>query len=363
MMTNTLKRICGICTLISAVATHAQTQSQVYQPGITQEGIVYYLPKTGLRIEVEVEKTTYTPGDFCQYAERYLRVKGVSPEPSEQYRIVKIHQTAYPVADTTKCYAVKFDIRSVACQMTLSDEGILQAINDPQPQHAAPSDGHESVRIETQQSSIDPRQYLSEEILSAGSKAKMAELTALDIYEVRESRNLLTRGQADYMPKDGDQLRQMLARLDAQDKAMSSLFTGTTLRDTLHHVITLVPDSAVNGQVLFRFSQQLGMVETDDLAGSPYYINIENLTTLPQMEATKKNSKPLPGLYVNVPGRLRATITNMRQQTVLTADYPAGQFGQTELLSGALFNKRYTTRLWLHPLSGAVERLEAEQPK
>jgi hypothetical protein len=47
----------------------------------------------------------------------------------------------------------------------------------------------------------------------------------------------------------------------------------------------------------------------------------------------------------------------------LTNEFPAAQFGNTELLSAALFNKRYTTHLWLNPLSGAVERLDAEQPK
>ena len=60
--------------------------------------------------------------------------------------------------------------------------------------------------------------------------------------------------------------------------------------------------------------------------------------------------------------RAFATITDSEKE-ILSTEFPAGQFGNTELLSGALFNKRYTTRLWLHPLSGAVEKLEAEQPK
>ena len=70
----------------------------------------------------------------------------------------------------------------------------------------------------------------------------------------------------------------------------------------------------------------------------------------------------MPGIYVNIPGRLRSTISDV-QKTIITSDFPAGQFGNTELLSGALFNKRYTTHLLLHPLSGAVEKLDAEQPK
>ena len=70
----------------------------------------------------------------------------------------------------------------------------------------------------------------------------------------------------------------------------------------------------------------------------------------------------MAGIYVNIPGKLRSTLSNSDGK-LLSSDFPAGQFGNTELLSAALFNKRYTTHLWLNPLSGAVERLEAEQPK
>ncbi len=55
----------------------AQTPISKYKPGVTPEGAVYYLPKTALRIVVQVEKTTYTPGDFCIYADRFLRLKDV----------------------------------------------------------------------------------------------------------------------------------------------------------------------------------------------------------------------------------------------------------------------------------------------
>ena len=34
-----------------------------------------------------------------------------------------------------------------------------------------------------------------------------------------------------------------------------------------------------------------------------------------------------------------------------------------ELLSGDLFNKHYGTRIWLNPVTGSIDKLEAEQPK
>jgi hypothetical protein len=205
---------------------------------------------------------------------------------------------------------------------------------------------------------------MNEETLAAGSTAKMAELIAQDIYEIRESRNLLVRGQADNMPKDGEQLRLMLNQLDKQDQAMTSLFIGITEKDTTEYVITIIPNKTSDQQVLFRFSQKLGLLESDDLAGEPYYYKVEDLKTVPPVEVIdpKKKNKQAPGVYVNVPGKLRSTISDAKG-SIDTAEFPAGQFGNVELLSGALFNKRYTTRLWLNPLSGAVEKIDVEQPK
>jgi hypothetical protein len=81
---------------------------------------------------------------------------------------------------------------------------------------------------------------------------------------------------------------------------------------------------------------------------------------MPEDDGKKKKQEP--GLYINVPGKMKVTIFDAVEPLVST-EMPAAQFGNTELLSGALFNKRYATHLWLNPVTGAVERLEAEQPK
>ena len=361
-MNKSMKRlILGFAFIICHLsAVLAQTATSAYMPGVTPEGAVYLLPKTGIKVTILIEKTTYTPGELCKYAERYLRIKEASPTPSVSYRITNIRQEAFAVADTSKHYAIEFNSKTVATNVRLSDDGILLAINaEPnllpvtKPFVAAP-----------RPASVNPRQYMNEETLAAGSTAKMAELIAQDIYEIRESRNLLVRGQADNMPKDGEQLRLMLNQLDKQDLAMTSLFTGTTTKDTTEYTMTIIPDKASDRKVLFRFSQKLGLLESDDLAGVPYYYMAEDLKTVPPVEIIdpKKKNKQAQGVYVNIPGKLRSTISDA-QGIVDTAEFPAGQFGNVELLSGALFNKRYTTRLWLHPLSGAVEKIDVEQNK
>ena len=356
---------------LSPLTSSAQTVSNFYQPGVTAEGAVYFLPKTAVRVTVEVEKTSYTPGDLCQYAERYLRLRDVSPTPSVGYRITAIRQEPVAVADTTKRYAVKFDPRTSATNIRLSDDGVLVGINtevrgekQEVRDYTQPKNNSLTSHSSPLTSKLNPRQFMSEDALAAGSTSKMAELIAQDIYEIRDSRNQLVRGQADNMPKDGEQLRLMLNQLNLQDRALTSLFAGTTVSDTTRHTFLIVPDKPMARKVLFRFSQKLGLVDVDDLAGVPYYINIEDLSTVPAPEPVdpKKKLKPVSGIFVNVPGRLRSVISDAQRQ-VIASEFPAGQFGNVELLSGSLFNKRYTTRLWLNPLSGAIERLDAEQPK
>ena len=356
---------------LSPLTSSAQTVSSFYQPGVTAEGAVYFLPKTAVRVTVEVEKTTYTPGDLCQYAERYLRLRDVSPTPSVGYRITAIRQEPVAVADTTKRYAVKFDPRTSATNIRLSDDGVLVGINtevrgekQEVRDYTQPKNNSLTSHSSPLTSKLNPRQFMSEDALAAGSTSKMAELIAQDIYEIRDSRNQLVRGQADNMPKDGEQLRLMLNQLNLQDRALTSLFAGTTVSDTTRHTFLIVPDSVIVRDILFRFSQKLGLVDADDLAGVPYYINIDDLSTVPAPAPVdpRKKLKPIDGIFVNIPGRLRATVSD-GQQAIITSEFPAGQFGNVELLSGSLFNKRYTTRLWLNPLSGAIERLDAEQPK
>lgn len=339
----------------------AQTAVNTYQPGVTPEGAVYFLPKTAIRLTVQVEKTSYQPGDFSKYADRYLRLRNVAQEPAVSYRVTKVSMTPVGLPDTRKAYAVTFNARSSAANVALSDDGLLLAVNadpvkteTPTPFVAAPKAQRPAAR-----------QFMTEEILAAGSTAKMAELTAREIYDLRENRNLLIKGQADFMPKDGDQLRLMLSQLNQQDEALTSLFKGYTERDTTEQTFVVCPDSTLQKQVLFRLSQRLGLVDSDDLSGTPFYITVDDEHSVPPVVEdvnAKKKKKDENGLYVNVPGRMRVTLYN-GNDIMASEEMASAQLGHVELLSGELFNKRWTTHLWLSPTTGAVDRLEAEQPK
>ena len=320
------------------------------------EGTSYYLPKAVARFTVKVEKTQYTPGRFSLYAYRYLK-KNVQQEASESYRLIGIDMTQLATPDTAKHFNLILDKKRSISKISRANNGQLLAINtDAQPME---------VNIPTftpapRPPRINPKDLMSEEILNAGSNAKMAELTAREIYDIRDSRNQLSRGEADFMPKDGTQLRMMLANLDRQEQGLSQLFEGIVTKDTTWTTIDFIPTTE-GQEVLFRLSKHLGLVDNDDLAGTPYYINVKDNHTVavPQPDpANKKEDKNDIGLRVNQPGKITLTVGN-GIQTIGTYELSAPQFGTIESLSGDLFGKKQTSKIILDPLTGSIRAIEA----
>lgn len=125
------------------------------------------------------------------------------------------------VPDSTKAFIIKLNDKSVMSDIEVTDNNIIKAINTSAPESTAPK-----YTLEKSLPAEDGRRYMTEEILTAGSTAKMAELTAKEIYNIRESKNLILRGQADAMPKDGASLKLIIDNLDKQEKALTQMFTG-----------------------------------------------------------------------------------------------------------------------------------------
>lgn len=352
----------AILTLLAAASLlngHAQTEVAPYAPGVTAEGITYFLPRTKLHVIVTATSTTYQPGDFRQYATRYLRLNDIPRDPSVTWKIdnVEIYATGEP--DTSKIFSVKLKAKTSAPLVGLTSSGILLSINADAPALAE----HPALPAPVVKSSkLNPRDFMGQEILAAGSVAKMAELTAAEIYDIRESRTLLAKGEADYMPKDGEQLRIMNERLDTQERALLQLFKGTETIETRSFEFTYDPTEDVEKDILFRFSTKLGPVDKDDLAGAPVYISIHNQQTAPTPVIDDKKKKKIPNdIRYNVPSDVEVGIFD-DNTTYAKQVFPMGQFGNVEHLGEDLFNKRLDTHVFFDGVTGGISKLEMPEP-
>lgn len=332
----------------------AQTEVEPFVPGTTLEGISYFLPRTAFRVTVIAEKTTTRPGDFNKYADRYLRLPNVPTEESVQWSLKSVTLEPYGKPDKNKAFSIKLKSKTVAPLVGLSRDGILLSIN---------CDAEETVLLDLPKpekgaAPENPRSYMTQEMLAAGSTAKMAELCAQEIYDIRDSKNALIRGEADNTPKDGAQLKLMLDQLDKQASVLESLFSGTKQTDTEVFSLFYDPQEETDRDVLFRFSEKLGVLDFENLAGEPVLISVKPLetipTTVPNDETAKKRAKMEHGVSYNIPVRTKIKVTYGGQEFV-NMETPIAQFGIVEILSNTLFDKKTTTQVTFFQATGGTK--------
>lgn len=350
-----MKKLLLAFSLFATINAVAQSDVTTYSPGLNDEGVTYFLPSTLIEVVIDTEKEVFTPGEFAPYAERYLHMQGVPTTPSTTWSIKAMNVHTVGTRDPQKGFTVKLSDRSLASLIELSPEGTLLSINSPEEAELQT----EETPTTKEGAANDPREYLNEEMILTTSTAKKAELVAKEIYNIRESRNNILRGQADNAPSDGEALKIILANLSKQEQAMLEMFRGTTKRETKQMVIRLIPGNEdVNRQVLFRFSKKLGVVSADDLGGAPIYYSLKNLTKLPPVdEKQAKKAKRPQGIVYNVPGKALLTIEN-NQESLYEEELPIAQYGHTDVLSTSLFKKEVKTRITFDPSTGAIRKID-----
>jgi len=325
-------------------------------------GVVYSLPKTIVSVTAEYTKTTRKAGQFYQYAERYLNITNPIIDDEVIYTLDGIAATTEGIVDKDKSYQVEFKSNTVAPFVSLTKDGLICAINS---EYQFPKkDGDDDTNVQASPQMVDPTSYFSEEILRAGSTAKQAELIAKRIYSLRESRNNILTGEADNMPPDGDAYKLVMNQIDDQEKALTSLFAGTEIKEKGTKKFTLIPDNKnIENKILFRFSSKLGVVAADDLAGAPVYLSLTNknpkqevfLTPKEEKEIEKKFSK---GIIYNVPGKGSLQIT-YNNKTYVNKEPDIVQYGTQDVLTPQMIdNNKQPIKVIFYPDLGAIKEMK-----
>lgn len=355
-----MKKLIIATGLLMATSAYAQTEVLT---GVTRGkdyGVVYALPKTQIEIEIKANKVNYKPGEFSKYADRYLRLNNVSADPEVYWELASVKVKSVGVPNSEATYFVKLKDKTVAPLMELTENGLVKSINVPYSQNS--STKKSTPTTPALQKSANPRDFLTEEILMASSTAKMAELVAKEIYNIRESKNALLRGQADNMPSDGAQLKIMLDNLNLQEDAMTKMFSGIQDKEEKTFTVRLTPDREFNNEVAFRFSKKLGVVANNDLAGTPFYISLKDLKTVKMPQEDGKKKKDLDGIAYNVPGQALVTLTDGKRK-LYEGELPVTQFGIIEYLAPVLFNKNSTIKVYFDPNTGGLVKVDREEGK
>ena len=346
--------VCG-----SNMATAQQTQ-KLTAAKHNDYGLVYSLPTTHLRIEVEMEKTIRKAGPYYQYAQRYLSISRPITEDSQSWKLKSVSITPYGVPDEENRYLVKFK-GGTGVYMVLSEDGLPLAINREVPEENKPKRPAKK-KDEPSLTAEDLVMALPGELLVSESIAKRAQIAAQEIYKIRESRTAFTTGEADQMP-DGEALKLILAQLDEQERALMALFAGRERTETITKVIDYCPTEEVSREVLFRVSDAEGLVKSDNLGGDPVYISVE-ITQQGEMPVDEKGEElkmPKNAVAYNIPGKAMVTL-RYNGRNMVKQEVDVSQFGIDYGLDPSIFtSKKLPYSLLFYPETGALKDLKAIQ--
>lgn len=350
-----MKRVLFLLTAIAAMYCHAQTEVNAFFTG-AGEGVTYYLPDTEIEVTLNATCIKRIPGEFSRYAERYLRIKNSIDKAESFWELDGATIDKKGTPSPNKMFTVKLN-NSTASNITLDKQGVIAAINTTVETPA---------RTETKEHTIaahaDAGVYMTEEMLQATSTAKLAELTAKEIYAIRESKLAITRGQAENMPNDGQAMQLVLEELDKQEHALMELFIGRTdtIRQEIRIAIKPTEECDTTKAVLLRFSRKLGFLDKDNLAGEPIYYDLNDLKSVrrPSAEEMAK-AKPIKkeGICYNIPGKAKIEIYT-RTRKLVGEEMPIAQLGTTEVLSKSLFNKSNRTKVLFDTATGGIISIE-----
>lgn len=322
-------------------------------------GVVYSLPKTSLAITLKVKRTVYKRGEFYQFSQRYLSIDPVM-ESRTEHVLDDVMITNRGIPDTGNSYMVTFKANSVSPFISLTADGLIAAINDD-----AVIEKESLFEIPPPQASpADPIRYLTEETLRAGSTAKRAELVSKQIFELRQSRNDILIGDADNMPPDGEAYKVVMNQLNEQEKALTEMFTGSSQMEYYTKEFVIVPDQDdIDKMVVARFSEKLGPVDADNLAGKPIYLSLkakeakaDNFLTPKEREQFEK--KIAAGVVYNIP--VKSTVSlEFNNKVLKNQEIDIVQFGGKEVLTNKMIdNKKQPLKVVFYPNLGAIKQIK-----
>jgi hypothetical protein len=358
-----MKRVSIFFFILFAIGIFANAQTRVLKMSATKStdyGVTYFLPKTVFAIHADYSKTTQKAGPYAKYAEKYLGVKdqSVVSEDKTYFTLNKVSIESKGVVDKDDSYLVDFKSKTTSPFVYLTEDGLICTINA----EYEPESVNNKIAAPKQTSELPTppaHSVYTEEYLQAGSVTKMAEVAAKQIYKLRDSRTDLLTGNADNAPRDGEGMKIVLANLEAQEKALTELFLGTTSVESFDKDFEIEPTSNIDKEVLFRFSKYFGIVDKDDLSGSPVYINIKNLEDSETQEITdpKRKAKEPQSIVYNLPGKAAVEvfygIKSMYKNT-----FPVVQFGSKQILASSLFDdKKSPVKIYFYPETGAIKQI------
>ncbi len=333
-----------------------------------KEGITYSLPRTGIRLYVKATREVFEPGPYAGYAEQLLGIKQVKTRAESKWEVTEIRIEAFSEPDPNQVYKA---LGEAAFKVNLTSDGIISGINSAsinmQPK-VVKTNKVLQIPDEIDDFSFD---YFTDtpfytpgdstngfSPVRVGEEQKAAE-AAQRVLDARMTRYDMVAGMMDEFHPDGEAYKVSLEELSKIEKNYLSLFVGRTTRKKDVFSLDYVPsDPSKKGDVIFRVSDENGVVPASDLSGRPIMIEYAIETGLAEKYAeTAKSENPAAGesgIYYRLPGIATVKIVD-ELNVIASARLTIAQFGAVAPLPEDVVNGGYMVKY--HTETGAIKSI------
>jgi len=362
-----MKYLALIIGIIMIMPVYGQRKKDETVSPAFVEGVVYALPRTGVRVDVKAVKETFQPGPYAAYAEQLLGIKNVKTKAAVNWVLEDVKFEVFAEPDPEQAYkALGLGANSVS----LSTDGCIAGINvktttDKNDEVVTNRVGKKNKFDDNSyfEYFTDAPLYMAGDSTNNYRPVKLPDeqkisKAAQRVLECRRLQFEIAAGLVDEFHPDGEAYKESLEELKKIEKNYLSLFVGKSTHDKGNFSFDYVPKSGGKSEAIFRISEENGIVPATDLSGKPVMIEFEIDKDLSQkysgMVKSENPAAGQSGVYYRVPGR--ATVKLVADMNVIaTARVTIAQFGVVAPLPEELLFGEYSIEY--NTESGAIKSI------
>ncbi len=333
-----------LCILISSIVFPVLGQKKKKEDDLVApafvEGITYALPRTGVRVNVQVVREEFTPGPYAAYAEQLLGITDAKTRGTVKWVFEDVQMETFAEPDPEQVYKALGDASFL---VSLTPDGRLAGINSATPpEKEKPAQSNKFLATPKYDDGFSFENFNDSPMYSPGdsttnfrpvrkSVEEKASDAAMRVLECRLNRYDIVSGLLDEFHPDGEAYRISLDELKTVENNYLSLFIGTTTYAHETYSFDYIPTPAAKkGEIIFRFSDEKGVVPPTDLSGKPVMLKVvlqEDLVNKYTGNAKSDNpSAGESGVYYRMPGMGTASLI-YELKTIASMRATIAQFG------------------------------------
>ncbi|MFO7853234.1 MAG: DUF4831 family protein [Bacteroidota bacterium] len=325
------------CTAVKEVPVKVKTT--VLPLGDTvklyEGSLVYALPQTVLDFTVVAERTVQKAGPYHEYANELLGLRDVINSDQVIWNIKEVKINAVQELDPSEFYVIKSDGLIETNALSMINAGLIMDVSPSVYMHREfdrrnysaeepgmvyrdmGSDMYYDIEQDTAYRIVDVDTafvripYVLERRRQL-SLSEQAEHTARILLELREGRHLILTGEATVFPQD----KAAIDEINRLEEQYISLFAGKSYTSEEEFNFSFVPDKSMKNKpvVIFRFSQEKGVLDMSDLSGRPVVIEMMSDNSLDEINMIPDStSDNYDKIYYRIPEVVDIRITDGRR--------------------------------------------------